>query len=250
MLLRTLTAGLLCPLLLAGCERQKDEAFEGQVRAYLLAHPEVLQEAAVKLRQKRALAAAGALKRAQARLERDPRDLVANPDGGVTVVQFFDYRDTYCRAVAPEVLKLIAENPDVRFVFKEHPVFGSASDAAAKAALTPQGKAKGLELYRSLMSLKTLTDARLDTAIRAAGLNPQEVREAMGDRAITQQIADTRALAAEIQVKGTPTFVVGGQMIQGADVDQLREAIKRAKSMSYQALADAPAMSTLPAAPR
>lgn len=234
-----IVAALACLLLLSGCERQEEKAFESQMREYLLAHPEVIQEAAVKLKQKQAAAIAAVLKDPDGRLGRDPRDFVANPNGGVTVVQFFDYGCTYSRAIAPEVLKLIAQNPDVRFVFKEYPVFGSASDMAAKAALTPQGKARGLELYRSFMSQKTLSDARLDGALRGAGLNPQDVRAAARDPAIEKQIRDTRALAQEINVKGTPTFVVGGQAIQGADIEKLREAIVRARSMSYQALAGA-----------
>ena len=232
-----LLAGLAC-LLLAGCGQQ-DPAFESQMREYLLAHPEVIQEAAIKLKQKRAAEAGRTLKEARGRLETDPRDFVANPGGSITVVQFFDYRCTYSRAIAPDVLKLIEQNPDVRFVFKEYPVFGSASDAAAKAALTPQGKAKGLELYRSFMSQKTLTDARLDSAIRSAGLDPQGVRTAALSPEIEQQILDTRTLAQQINVKGTPTFVVGGQVVQGADIETLRQAISRARNASYEALASA-----------
>ncbi len=232
-----IVASLACLLLAAGCSRQEDKAFEQEMREYLLAHPEVIQEAAIKLRQKQAAASANVLKSAQDRLERDPRDFVANPDGAITVVQFYDYRCTYCQAVAPEVLKLIANTPDVRVVFKEHPVFGSVSDAAAKVALTPQGQSKGLELYRALMSQKKLTDARLDTVIRGVGLNAPEVRAAARDPAIAQHILDTRTLAQEINITGTPTFLVAGQVIQGADMDKLDAAIKRARSVSYEPLA-------------
>ncbi|RYE36585.1 MAG: DsbA family protein, partial [Hyphomicrobiales bacterium] len=83
-----IVAGLACLLLVAGCGRQEDKAFEKDMREYLLAHPEVIQEAAIKLRQKQAAASASVLKNAQARLERDPRDFVANPNGAITVVQF------------------------------------------------------------------------------------------------------------------------------------------------------------------
>ena len=236
-----IVAGLACLLLVAGCSRHEDKAFEKQMREYLLAHPEVIQEAAIKLRQKQAAASASVLKNAQARLERDPRDFVANPNGAITVVQFYDYRCTYCQAIAPEVLKLIANTPDVRVVFKEHPVFGSVSDSAAKVALTPQGQSKGLELYRGLMSQKKLTEPRLDTVISSLGLNPPAVRAAAGDPAIAKHIQDTRALAQEINITGTPTFLVAGQVIQGADMDKLDQAIKRARSASYEALASTPA---------
>jgi len=238
-MLTRIVASLACILLIAGCSRQSDKAFDKEMREYLLAHPEVIQEAAIKLKQKQAAAAVSTLKNAQQRLERDPRDFVANPNGAITVVQFFDYRCTYCQAVTPEVLKLIANTPDVRVVFKEHPVFGSVSDSAAKVALTPQGQSKGLELYRALMSQKKLTEARLDTVISSVGLNPQEVRAAARDPAIAQHILDTRALAQEINITGTPTFLVAGQVIQGADMDKLDAAIKRARSTSYEPLASA-----------
>ncbi len=239
-MLTRIVVGLGCALLIAGCSRQSDKAFDKEMREYLLAHPEVIQEAAIKLKQKQAAAAVGALKNAQQRLERDPRDFVANPNGSITVVQFYDYRCTYCQAVAPEVLKLIANNPDVRVVFKEHPVFGGVSDSAAKVALTPQAQGKGLGLYRALMSQRKLTEARLDTVISSVGLNPQDVRAAARDPAIAQHILDTRSLAQEINITGTPTFVVAGQVIQGADMDKLDQAIKRARSTSYEALASTP----------
>lgn len=239
-MLTRIVVSLACVLLVAGCGKQSDKSFDKELREYLLAHPEVIQEAAIKLKQKQAAAAAGVMKNAQERLERDPRDFVANPNGAITVVQFFDYRCTYCQAVAPEVLKLIANTPDVRVVFKEHPVFGSVSDSAARVALTPQGKSKGLELYQALMGQRKLTEARLDTVIRSVGLNPQEVRAAARDPAITQQILDTRTLAQEINITGTPTFLVAGQVIQGADMDKLDAAIKRARSVPYEPLASTP----------
>jgi len=232
-----IVAGLACLFLLAGCARQTDEAFERRLHAYLLAHPEVIQEAAIKLREKQAKAAAHVLKNAQARLERDPRDLVANPDGVVTVVEFFDYRCAYCKAAAPDVAKLIKDNPDVRFVFKQYPVFGSVSDAAARMALTPQGKDKGLALHESLMGQKALTDVRLDAVIGQLGLDPGAVREAARDPAIDAQIRDARALAQEIRITGTPTFILGGEVIAGADMARLRGAILRARGEALGALA-------------
>ena len=109
-------------LALAGCQNPREDAFGKRVHAYLMAHPEVIREAAIKLAENDRLAAAkvsaASLFKYRAQLERDPRDFVANPGGSVTVVEFFDYRCGYCKAAAPEVMKLVHENPDVRFVFK------------------------------------------------------------------------------------------------------------------------------------
>ncbi|MFN4177206.1 DsbA family protein [Phenylobacterium sp.] len=227
-------AAISAALVLAGCQKADDEAFGQRVRAYLLAHPEVLQEVSVALQQKQqaemAKAAASAIETHRAQLERDPRDLVINPEGKVTVVEFFDYRCGYCKLIAPEVVKLIEENPDVRFVFKEMPIFGEVSDTAAKMALTPQGKTKGLELYQAWMAEKALDEAGLDRHLAKAGLNPAEVRKAAADPAIERQILDIRALAQALKIEGTPAFVIGNTLIPGADLPALKAAITAAKA--------------------
>jgi protein-disulfide isomerase len=232
-----IAASALAALTLAGCQKVEDQAFGMRLHAYLRDHPEVVREAAQKLRDKRAAAARQALIAARSRLETDPRDFVANPGGHVTVVQFFDNRCLYCSAAAPEVLALIAQNPDVRFVFKQYPIFGSTSDYAARVSLTAQGKARGLELYRAFLAQKDLTPAQIDALAAKAGLEPTALQLAAADPAIEEQIRDTRALAQEIDVRGAPTFVVAGEIIQGADMERVRAAITRARSSSLSSMA-------------
>jgi protein-disulfide isomerase len=223
-------------LALSACNKpaEADPAFGAKVRAYLLEHPEVIEEAVVKLRQKQTLeqakASASTLSKYRQQLERDPRDLVINPNGEFTVVEFFDYRCGYCKVVAPEVVKLIQENPDVRFVFKEFPIFGEVSDSAAKLALTPQGKAKGVELYKAWMADKGLDEAALDRHLADAGLDPAAVRKAANDPAIAAQIHDIRLLAGALGLQGTPAFVVGDYVIPGADIGSVRAALAKVKS--------------------
>jgi protein-disulfide isomerase len=225
---------LLAALALAGCQKSDDDAFGKRVHAYLLAHPEVIREAVDKLHQNEQAAAAKASLRAiekfRGQLERDPRDFVANPNGALTVVEFFDYRCGYCKLAAPQVVQLIKDNPDVRFVFKEFPIFGEVSDTAAKVALTPQGKAKGLELYQAWMAEKALDDAALDRHLKAAGLDPAAVRKAAEDPAIERQILDTHTLATALRIEGTPAFIIGDAMVPGADLTAVRAAIAEAKA--------------------
>jgi len=225
---------LAAGLALSGCQKQQDAQFGDKVRAYLLEHPEVLQEAMVKLRQNQMLEAAKAtapnVQKFRQQLENDPRDLVINPKGEFTVVEFFDYRCGYCKLVAPEVVKLIAENPDVRFVFKEFPIFGDVSDSAARLALTPQGKTKGLELYKAWMSDRGLDEAALDRHLTETGLDAAAVRKAATDPAINAQIQDIRLLAGNLGLEGTPAFVVGDYLIPGADIGAVRAALGRVKS--------------------
>ncbi|MFN3514631.1 MAG: DsbA family protein [Phenylobacterium sp.] len=237
---RALVLGLTLAVALftAGCGRA-DDAFGNRVRAYLLEHPEVIEEAVQKLQEKRLaeaaeVARAGLAKHREA-LERDPRDFVANPDGKITVVEFFDYRCGYCKVTAPEILQIIEENPDVRFVFKEFPIFGGVSDLAARVALSPQAKPKTLELYRRFMAEKSLDEAAIDRHLRAIGVDPAAAKAGGSTPEIDKQIADVRALAQALAIEGTPAFVVGDRMIPGADIPALRAAIAQAKGGELKA---------------
>lgn len=225
---------LTAALALSGCQKNDDAAFGKRVHAYLMEHPEVIREAADKLQQKERAAVAKAatetLAKHRKELEQDPRDFVANPNGKYTVVEFFDYRCGYCKLAAPEVAQLIKDHPDVRFVFKEFPIFGDVSDTAAKLALTPQVKAKGLDIYKAWMAEKALNDASLDRHMRDAGIDPAEARKAAADPAIAAQIADVRKLAGELNLEGTPVFIIGDTIVPGADLGAVRAAIAVTKA--------------------
>ncbi|MDP3659930.1 DsbA family protein [Phenylobacterium sp.] len=225
-------------LILTGCSKPADDAFGRRVHAYLMEHPEVIEEAVKKLQAERQTASLTASRTALAslrpQLERDPRDFVANPDGKVTVVEFFDYRCGYCKVAAPDVLKIIADNPDVRFVFKEMPIFGEVSDTAARIALTDAGKGAGLKLYGALMADKALDEAAVDRHLVEAGIDPAAARRAADAPEIIRQIADVRTLANALQISGTPAFIVGDRLIAGADMDALNAAIAEAKEGPLQ----------------
>ncbi|MEO8113692.1 MAG: DsbA family protein [Phenylobacterium sp.] len=246
MLISRAALGLAAALSLAACQKVDDAAFGRRVHTYLMAHPEVIREMALKLAENERLQAAKAstdqIRKNRDQLERDPRDFVANPGGKVTVVEFFDYRCGYCKLAAPEVLQLIQDNPDVRFVFKEFPIFGTVSDTAAKVVLTASGKAKGLELYQGLMAEKALDDSALDRHLAAAGLDPAALRRESEQPAIARQIADVRQLAQALKIEGTPAFIVGDTLIPGADMAALRAAITVAKAGDLKKPSQGPAL--------
>lgn len=219
---------------LTGCQKAQDAAFGTRVRTYLLAHPEVLEEALQKLQEKKTadaanIAKAGLRSNRQA-LEADPRDFVANPTGKYTVVEFFDYRCGYCKSSAPEVVKLIAENPDVRFVFKELPIFGGPSNLAAGVALTAAGKENGLELYQRFMADKVLDEPRIEGHLTSLGINPRAAATEAQFVAVQKHLHDTATLAARLGIEGTPAFIVGDTLIPGADLTALRALIADAKA--------------------
>lgn len=221
-------------LALSACDRASDDAFGERVRAYLLENPEVIEEAVQKLGEKRemeaAQAAVSAIEANRAALEQDPRDFVANPNGAITLTEFFDYRCGYCKIAAPEIQEIIDNNPDVRVVFKEFPIFGEQSDETAAIMLTDQAKAKTLELHERLMAEKSLDDAALDRHLKAVGIDPAAAREAAKAPAIQKQIAETRELAQTLGINGTPAFVIGDRLISGADMESVKAAIVNAKA--------------------
>lgn len=218
----------------SGCQKAEDAAFGNKVRAYLLEHPEVIEEAITKLQEKKQAEAAGvakaALEKNRAALERDPRDFVANPNGKITVTEFYDYRCGYCKLAAPEVVKLVEQNPDVRFVFKEFPIFGGLSNAAAAILLTPQAKPKFLQLHQAFMAEKTLDEAAIERHLRAAGVDVNAAKVAASSDAVTKHMQDTHALAQALQIEGTPAFIVGDRIIPGADMEALKTAIADART--------------------
>lgn len=219
---------------LTGCQKTEDAAFGSKVRAYLLEHPEVIEEAITKLQEKKQAEAAGAakaaLEKSRAALERDPRDFVANPSGKITVTEFYDYRCGYCKLAAPEVVKLVEQNPDVRFVFKEFPIFGGVSNAAASILLTPQAKPKTLQLHAAFMAEKSLDEAAIERHLRAAGVDVNAAKAAASSDAVQKHMQDTHALAEALQIEGTPAFIIGDRIIPGADMDAVKAAIADART--------------------
>ena len=219
-----------------GCSKAPDAGFEQKVHAYLLAHPEVIEEALQKAQDdkvaKAQAAAENEIKGRLAQLQTDPRDFVANPDGKVTVVEFFDYRCPYCKAALPALMDLIAKDKDIRFVFKEYPILDSegkpgVSKRAALAAMAAQASGKYLQIHNAVMGTKALDDPDIVAALQANGLDPNLALKDTPEA--DKRLADDFALAMAIGVTGTPTFVVGGKMIAGADMASLSAAIAAAK---------------------
>jgi protein-disulfide isomerase len=226
-----LAAGL-CLSLGACQDHDSNGVFGARVRAYLLEHPEVLQEAMTRLQERQAAqdqqAAAAALPRVRAALEHDPRDFVANPNGRITVTEFFDYRCGHCINIAPHIMQLIHDNPDVRFVFKEMPIFGDVSDEAAYAAIAVR-RAGGdnLGLYQTYMTTRNLDAAAVTRIATAHGASASLLADPAFRRQAAAQLTDSHAIADALHIGGTPGFVVGDQVIVGEDLPRLTQAIQQ-----------------------
>lgn len=207
-------------------------AIEQIVRDYLLAHPEVLVESltAFQERQEAAQAEAqrGALASRQEELFRNPSSPVAgNPQGDVTLVEFFDYQCGYCKAVHADVRRLLESDGKLRLVYKEFPILGPASLTASRAALAAQRQGKYDALHVALMENRgQLDDDKVFRIANSVGLDMERLKKDMESPEIQETLQRNMRLASELNIRGTPAFVVGDQIIPGAvGLDRLRELV-------------------------
>ncbi len=211
---------------------------ERMIHEYLLAHPEVVLEVLELLRTKdqagKEQRARDALAANRETLLNDPTSPVAgNPNGDVTLVEFFDYRCPYCKRVLPSVMKVIDGDPGLRMVFKEYPILGPDSVLAARAALAAhrQDPTKYLAFHEALMSSRPkLNRTRILQIAREIGFDADRLEADMKSPEIDTIVARNAALARALGISGTPAFVIGDEIVPGAiDADALRQLIAQAR---------------------
>lgn len=216
------------------------EAFRAEVRAYLLEKPEVLMEAIAALEAQQAAQQAqddGALVLANAAdIYEDGFSFVGgNPEGSLTVVEFIDYRCGYCRKAHAEVAELIASDGDIRYVVKEFPILGEQSVLASRFAVATLQVA-GPEAYARVNDgfytnfRGDVTEATLRAFAGELGLEADPILARMDAPEVGEVIDRTRLLAQRLQIQGTPTFVLGDQMVRGyLPLDAMREIVEDAR---------------------
>jgi protein-disulfide isomerase len=207
------------------------------VRRYLIDNPDVIVEALELLQARR-----DAADRAHARLaisaNRDAlfasdRDPVLGPDDAtVTIVEFFDYQCPYCKQMTGPMMALIAEDKDLRVVFKEFPILGEPSVLASRAALAAAKQDRYAEFHVALMTQRgQLTEAGILQAASVAGVDLARLREDMKSAEIDEIVQANYRLADALGVSGTPAFVVGDEVVPGAvEIGRLRELIRKARA--------------------
>lgn len=184
-----------------------------QTRGYLLENPELLAEMADRYQAQQAGERLAAV--ADEVATSFPGAVLGNPDGAVTLVEFTDYGCTYCRMSKPDVERLVAENPDLRVVIREWPIF-RGSEPAARMALAAAKQGKFAAFHSAMFELGPPDPASIEKAARAAGLDMAAARTfAVSDEA-SFEIAKTMGLAEKLGFTGTPSWVVGGEVIEGA----------------------------------
>ena len=222
-----LAAGLALPAQAFDMTAMTDEersAFRLEIREYLIENPEVLLEAIQVLEDREAQAqAAGDLAlvadNAEALFNDDHSWVGGNPDGDLVVVEFLDYRCGYCRKAHPEVSELVASDGNIKLSVKEFPILGEQSTISSRFAIATHltaGDDAYKAVHESLITLRSNATAEtLGKLADTLGLDSAAILAAMDSPEVTEIINTNRALARDLNISGTPTFVVGGQMLRG-----------------------------------
>lgn len=144
-------------------------------------------------------------------LLKQPGDPIAgNPNGKVTIVEFFDYQCSHCQTMAGVIASIIKSNPQVRVVFKDFPIRGPMSDLAARAALAANMQGKYFQFSHDLLTTSQfLTEETIMDIAKKAGLNIVQLKKDMNSTAVSTQIRNTYALAKALNLMATPAFYVG-----------------------------------------
>jgi protein-disulfide isomerase len=198
--------------------------FRAEVRAYLMENPEVILQAVEQMQNRQA----------EAQMQAD-FDLVTanadeifddgyswvggNPDGDITLVEFLDYRCGYCKRAHGEVAKLLETDGNIKLIVKEFPILGDQSLLASRFAVATKLVAGG-DAYKQLNDALMAFNGEVSLpALRRLGesfeLDVAAIEAKMDSDEVTQEIAQTRALAQKLQITGTPTFVMQDEMLRG-----------------------------------
>lgn len=228
---------LVLPLAATAQEAMTEDRVRELVRETILANPEILVEAIAILEERaaqdRVTASADIIAAQRQLLERDSNaPVLANQDGDVTIVEFFDYNCPYCRRAVPAVEGLIEADPGIRLVYREWPILGEGSVFAARAALAARQQGFYEEFHWALMGMNGRAEER--SVLRIAeevGLDIDQLRADMEAPEVAEHIETSIRLADLLGITGTPTFILGDNLVPGAVeqdvlqrlVDEVRE---------------------------
>lgn len=246
MLFPRLAKALSCVLLLtfslsqiSTADELSEEDIERIIYNYLLENPEVVGAAIERLQQQYAQEQASreqaAVQQLQAQLLSSDLDPVGgNPNGRITLVEFFDYNCGYCKRSNQVLQTLIANNPDLRVVYKEWPILSEGSAIAARTALAVNLAApESYEaLHRALLASRSLrTEDQVWQVIATAGVERSVVEAKLDAPQIREHLRQTAQLAEQLGITGTPAFLVGDQILKGAyPLEQMQAAIDRQRA--------------------
>ncbi|MGA8902117.1 DsbA family protein [Bradyrhizobium sp.] len=206
------------------------------IKSYLVTHPEVLEEAMAELNKRQAEAETekheASVAQNSTTIFNSPRNVtLGNKNGDVTFVEFFDYNCGYCKRAMADMLELMKSDPKLKVVLKEFPVLGEGSVEAARVAVAVRmqdpGGSKYLDFHQRLLGGRGPADkARALAAAKDAGLDVARIEKDMTSPEVRATIEENFKLAEAMGMNGTPSYVIGKQVVVGAiGLDGLKEKI-------------------------
>lgn len=164
-------------------------------------------------------------------LENNPKSPTAgNPKGDAVIVEFFDYNCGYCKHVVPDVIKLLAEDKEVKFVFIDFPILGPTSEVAARAAIAANfiDPTKYFAYHQALMEFQgQKTEEGVLEVAKKVGYSPEKIKEKMKSTEVSDLIQQHQQLGRDIGISGTPAFVIAGNLVPGAiGLDEIKNILK------------------------
>jgi len=215
---------------------EQRQAIESIIHDYLLQHPDALIEALRAAEEKVKTDASEKAKQTlvarRSEIFDNPETPVGgNPKGDVTLVEFFDYRCPYCKQVHPRLQELLADDRQLRIAYKEFPILGAVSIAAARAALAAHRQSKYETFHDAMMAAKgEITEDTVYRVAGSVGLDVDRLKRDMSSPQIDAALRANHTLAEALDITGTPGFVIGDQMVPGAiELSSLRELVAGAR---------------------
>lgn len=200
---------------------------DANTREYLLANPDILPEMANAYQTQESRQQLASIKGNVSRPFEGA--VLGNPNGSKTLVKFTDYACGYCRATVADVDRLIAADPDLRVVVREWPIF-NGSEVSARMGLAAAKQGKYDAFYHALFALGTPTAENVAAAARTAGVDMDAARTYGESDEVTAELARNDAMARQLGFTGTPSWVVGDQVFEGAvGYDRLAQYIEDAE---------------------
>ena len=222
----------------ASAEEFTREQLVDIIRETLVSQPDILEEALAALEVKRQNDAnnktLAALNKNQNAIQNSDYNIVmGNPNGDVTLVEFFDYNCGYCKRALENVLTLIEEDPNLRVVMKEFPILsqGSAEAAQVAIAVNMQAPEKSGECHGRLMtSTGSIGRVQATELAREMGFDMDQLQRDLGSDYVAKSVEEVYAIARDLGLNGTPSFIVGDHLVPGyVDADAMRELIANAR---------------------
>ncbi|MGH1355675.1 MAG: DsbA family protein [Thalassovita sp.] len=199
-------------------------AFRAEVRAYLMDNPEVILEAYQVYEERQAAAQAAVeeqmLQAYAGKIFNDPNSWVGgNPEGDIVLVEFMDYRCGYCRKAHAEVKQLLEADGNIKFIVKEFPILGDQSVLASRFAIASRivGGDEAYDIvHNELMETKSaLSEKTLTRMANKLGLDGDAILAKINDPLVNQIIGENHQLGSALQISGTPTFILGDELLRG-----------------------------------